>query len=214
MQENEITLSPKGSGLFCAVGWETELGLALFSFGGAIVYLTSTTGCIRSRRSNQASGVFFTAQGMSDSEAETIKLQSTALARQKLSLKHPDRGKRRARPWPSRDGAEPAEKAALPAQEVFCLCVNTGRLSSSPAEKVIIIIIIIPSLSNPSHSFLAGPAVGRAAASSRHPVLPAGSRLLLGHFESLLGHFEGFFGGLKPPQLPTVTGFAKNAVQG
>lgn len=107
----------------------------------AVVYLISTTGCIQSRRSNQASGAFFTAQGMSCSQAETIKLQSTALARQKLSLKHPDWGKCRERPWPSRNGAEPAEKAALPAQEVFCLCVNTGRLSSSPQKRLLLLFL-------------------------------------------------------------------------
>lgn len=166
MQENEITFSPKSSGCRRAqrkLSQRLDLhhrvgqgaGVGFFFFFLAVVYLISTTLCVKSRRSNQTSGAFFTAQGMSYSQAETIKLQSTALAKQKLSLKHPDGGKCREQQWLSRDGAEPAEKAALPAQEVFCLCVNTGRLSSGPAKKVILLFLPyqtprIPSLPAPA----------------------------------------------------------------
>lgn len=143
--------------------------------------------CLSNRelRISSDSGALFTAQGMSCSQTRTMKLQSNALAKQKAPPKAPDRGKCGAGPVLSQrkrlekvgKGWKRLEKAALPAQEVFCPCVNCP----CPAEKV---FCIIPSLSAPLHSFL--------APSSRCPLQPHSC------------FFWAILGGLNPFQFPTA----------
>lgn len=88
MQENEITFSPKSYGCHrapeapCLQGRIGSWGWLYFFWQ---LFILSALLAVSKVGNLIKSGAFFTAQGMSYSQAETIKLQSTALAEQKLS---------------------------------------------------------------------------------------------------------------------------------
>lgn len=171
--------------------------MALFFL--AVLYLISTARCIKSRKSNQVRCIFHSSgYVLQPSRDNKVTVNCSGRTKAFSRLGEMLRAVVAKQRWcrGSGKGCASSSGSSMP------VCKH-GRGSSGPAEKVV--IIIIPSLSTPLHSFLASLPVCPAASSSHHPVLPASLQLL----------WRGaLLEGVNLPQLGPATCFPTNTFQG